>query len=124
MVSRRPSSARVVGRCHDDASGGAVMLTITIPGQDALHLEHLVLDFNGTLACDGVLLDGVAELLQRLSSHLALHVLTGDTFGRAREALGGLPCRLVILEATGQSEAKRQYVERLDADKAACIGNG
>ena len=46
------------------------MLTITIPGQDALHLEHLVLDFNGTLASDGVLLDGVAELLQRLATTL------------------------------------------------------
>jgi soluble P-type ATPase len=101
------------------------MLEITIPGgAEALHLEHLVLDFNGTLACDGVLLGGVAELLQGLSSQLALHVVTGDTFGRAREALGGLPCRLVILDATGQSEAKRQYVERLGADTVACIGNG
>ena len=102
-----------------------MVLEITIPGgPDALHLEHLVLDFNGTLACDGVLLGGVAELLQRLSSQLALHVVTGDTFGRAREALSGLPCRLVILEAAGQSEAKRQYVERLGADTVACIGNG
>ncbi len=32
------------------------MLTITIPGAQALQLEHLVLDFNGTLACDGELL--------------------------------------------------------------------
>ena len=100
------------------------MLNITVPGADELHLEHLVLDFNGTLACDGALLGGVAERLQRLSSHLALHVVTGDTFGRARQALDGLPCRLAILDPVGQSEAKRQYVERLGADTVACIGNG
>jgi P-type E1-E2 ATPase len=100
------------------------MLTIAIPGADALHLHHLVLDFNGTLARDGMLLDGVTALLQRLSPHLLLHVVTGDTFGRARDALNGLECRLAILQAVGQSEAKRQYVERLGANTVACIGNG
>jgi len=100
------------------------MLKITIPGADALHLEHLVLDFNGTLACDGMLLDGVADLMRRLSLQLTVHVITGDTFGRARAALSGLPCRLVILEALGQSQAKREYVERLGAATVACIGNG
>ncbi len=42
------------------------MLTIEIPGLQALHLEHLVLDLNGTLACDGMLLDGVSGLLQQM----------------------------------------------------------
>lgn len=100
------------------------MLAITIPGAETLHLEHLVLDFNGTLACDGRLLDGVSEALVRLASQLEIHVVTGDTFGRAREALQGLPCRLVVLQATGQSQAKLDHVQRLGADRVACIGNG
>ena len=36
------------------------MIEIDIPGYKTLHLEHLVLDYNGTLAVDGVLIDGVA----------------------------------------------------------------
>ncbi len=39
------------------------MLDITIPGYKQMHLHHLVLDFNGTLACDGSLLVGVKPLL-------------------------------------------------------------
>lgn len=100
------------------------MLTIEIPGLQALHLEHLVLDLNGTLACDGMLLDGVSGLLQQLAQHLRIHVVTGDTFGRARAELDGLPCELVILDATDQAQAKRAYVQRLGPDAVACIGNG
>ncbi len=29
------------------------MVEIPIPGHETLQLEHLVLDYNGTLACDG-----------------------------------------------------------------------
>jgi len=35
------------------------MLTIEIPGVRTLRIEHLVLDNNGTLACDGRLVKGV-----------------------------------------------------------------
>ena len=100
------------------------MLTIDIPGLQPLQLEYLVLDFNGTLACDGVLLDGVAGLLEQLAQQLCIHVVTGDTFGGARAALSGLPCELVILAATDQAQAKREYLQRLGPDAVACIGNG
>ena len=45
------------------------MLTISIPGFRVLELEHLVCDYNGTLACDGHLLDGVKERLTSVLSH-------------------------------------------------------
>jgi soluble P-type ATPase len=100
------------------------MVTVAIPGQQALRLEHLVLDFNGTLACDGALLDGAAELLKQLAQQLRIHVVTGDTFGRARAELAGLPCDIVILDPADQARAKRDYVLRLGPDSVACIGNG
>jgi hypothetical protein len=44
------------------------MIKINIPGKDEiLELEHLVLDFNGTLALDGKIKPGVGELLSELS---------------------------------------------------------
>lgn len=100
------------------------MLTVEIPGAETLHLEHLVVDFNGTLACDGALLDGVSDLLRHIASRLYIHVVTGDIFGRAAEALEGLPCKLVILGSATQSEAKRDYVQRLGTHSVVCIGNG
>ena len=39
------------------------MLEIVIPGDTTLGLQHLVLDYNGTLACDGELLAGVKPRL-------------------------------------------------------------
>ncbi len=100
------------------------VLSIEIPGLGTLVLRHLVLDYNGTLAVDGELIDGVAQRLARLSHALAIHVVTADTFGKARGALGGIACRLEILGPQRQSEAKRAYVEQLGAAACACIGNG
>ncbi len=46
------------------------------------------------------------------------------TVGQARRELDGIPCELVILESTGQAHAKAHDVERLNAERTACIGNG
>jgi len=100
------------------------MLEISIPGYAKLALRHLVLDYNGTLARDGVLLAGVADAIRALAELLRIHVVTGDTFGTARAALAGLPCEVVILPAQDQAPRKRDYVERLGAAQTACIGNG
>ena len=100
------------------------MLQIQIPDCEPLRLEHLVLDYNGTLALDGELLPGVRERLDRLASQLAIHVVTGDTFGKARSGLAGVACNLSVLPPHAQSEAKRAYVERLGAPACVCIGNG
>ena len=43
------------------------MIAVDIPGLRELRLEHLVLDYNGTLAEDGKLLPGVATTLQALA---------------------------------------------------------
>ena len=38
-------------------------IVVELPGVAALELDHLLLDINGTLTCDGRLLDAVAGLL-------------------------------------------------------------
>ena len=100
------------------------MLEIAIPGGEILRLDHLVADFNGTMACDGVLSPGAAAAIGRLAEKLAIHVVTADTFGRAKEALAGIPCELAILPEGGQDVAKLRYVEDLGAGRCVCIGNG
>jgi soluble P-type ATPase len=100
------------------------MLNVDILGYRALRIEHLVLDFNGTLAVDGTLLPGVKPRLSRLAAELRIHVVTADTFGRARTALRGVACKLTILEGGSEDRAKAAYVRRLGAVRSACIGNG
>ncbi|QGU31709.1 HAD family hydrolase [Thermochromatium tepidum] len=100
------------------------MLEIAIPGAGPLRLSYLVADYNGTLAQDGALLPDVAETLRTLAADLEIHVLTADTFGRARAELAGLPCRVVILGPGAQDRAKEDYLRALDAEHCVAIGNG
>jgi soluble P-type ATPase len=49
------------------------MIRIEIPGIGLCQIEHLVLDYNGTLAIDGNILNGVQEKLNLLASKLCWH---------------------------------------------------
>ena len=42
------------------------MIHIDIPGRFTLEIENLVLDYNGTVAEDGKLINGVVERLMKL----------------------------------------------------------
>jgi soluble P-type ATPase len=100
------------------------MIEIPIPGHKTLCLSFLILDYNGTVACDGRILHGVRERLETLSRTLEIHVLTADTFGGVREELAGVPCKLFVIPREDQAQAKASYVVTLGCDKTVCIGNG
>lgn len=100
------------------------MLEFDIPGFGKLTLVHLVLDYNGTIACDGKLLPGVKQALSVLAQKLAIHVLTADTFGSARSFLGGTPCKVSIIDNQDQEIGKLDYVRKIGAAQTVCIGNG
>ncbi len=100
------------------------MIAISIPGLGELRLSELVVDFNGTLACDGALLPGVREALAALAPDLRIHVVTADTHGSAARELHGLPVSMEILPSAGQTAAKRAFAERLGPDGVVAVGNG
>ena len=100
------------------------MIEISVPGVGDIRIEHLVFDFNGTLAVDGKLLPEVRPGLYSLSNLLTLHVVTADTFGLARDELERIPCSLHILPSGEQVEAKRSFVISLGAATVASFGNG
>ncbi|HOO71172.1 MAG TPA: ATPase P [Spirochaetota bacterium] len=100
------------------------MISISIPGFGELTLEHLVLDYNGTLAVDGEPVPGVIERINRLSKNLQVHVVTADTFCTVEKQFAGQPCTVQVLGKEKQDEAKLAYVRALGAGVTACIGNG
>jgi len=97
---------------------------IEIPGYGVLELEHLVLDYNGTIALDGILETEVAELLPALARRLRIHVITADTFGTVSAQLEGLPVEVVILQSEDHISEKADFVEKLGAEGCVAIGNG
>jgi len=124
VLGREGDSREAPGAPEPARAASPDGLELTIPGAPALRLQHLVLDFNGTLACDGLLMPGVRARMEQLSEHLKVHVLTADTFGTAREQLRGLSCALTLLPSQQQAEAKRAYVEQIAPASAVCVGNG
>lgn len=100
------------------------MLTISIPGGATLAIEHLVLDYNGTLAVGGALLPGVKARLNVLAESVHVHVVTADTFGAAAAVLAGMNCTLSILPPGGQDRAKLAYIQSLGPERTVAVGNG
>ncbi len=100
------------------------MFTLDIPGFGTLNIEYLVMDYNGTLAEDGILFKGVADTLTELSKQLTMHIITADTFGLAAAQLKGVPCKLEIMQQADQISGKKKYIEELGGSRVAGIGNG
>lgn len=100
------------------------MFEIDIPGFDQLYIEHLVMDYNGTLALDGHLQLGVPEDLRCLAQNFRLHVITADTNHRAAAQLEGLPVTLRVIPTEAQAETKLEYIRGLGAERVIAIGNG
>jgi len=96
-------------------------IRVEMPASDPLVLTRLLLDFTGTLSCDGLLLPGVSQRLESLGQNLRVTVLTADTFGSAAKQLEGLPVELRRIQ-TGQD--KVDFLAGLNGSQAAAIGNG
>ena len=103
---------------------GGSMFHINIPGFGNLSLEHIVFDYNGTLAVDGMPVPGVRKRLTTLSEFVNIHVVTADTFGKVQKEMDGVPCKVTILPLENQDTGKREFVEALGAQATVSVGNG
>lgn len=99
-------------------------MQLEVPGFGCLDLEYLVLDFNGTIARDGILLSNMDRTLKELAAQYTIHVVTADTGGTVAEALAGLPCSLQIIREGDEAEQKEAYIRALGPERVVCLGNG
>jgi P-type E1-E2 ATPase len=102
----------------------ALMIELSIPGRDPLRLQHLVTDVNGTLALDGILMDGLAKRIASVRDRLTVHLLTADTHGK--QALIDQQLGLTAHRLTpGHEQAQKQtYVHSLGAASVVSLGQG
>jgi len=99
------------------------MITIDIPGKGTLDLQHLILDYNGTIALDGKVIESVRERIELLSEHLSVYVITADTHGTAAQNCEGLPLTVMAFPGEGIGQIKAQQAKKLGG-RVVCIGNG
>lgn len=100
------------------------MISVEIPGKGPLNLKHIVLDYNGTMACDGSLIPGVKERLNQLSKDVSVYIMTADTFGKASTECKEINGKLHILTLPVGAEEKEKFVESLGAENVVAVGNG
>ncbi|MGE5173055.1 MAG: HAD family hydrolase [Betaproteobacteria bacterium] len=100
------------------------MFELDIPGFGVINIEYLVSDFTGTLSVDGKLLPGVKERINKIAEVIKIHILTADTFGKARVELQGINCEIHILTGENHDVQKEEYVNKLGANRIIAFGNG
>jgi soluble P-type ATPase len=100
------------------------MIQIDIPGRGLATIQHLVLDVNGTIACDGVLLEGVAERLERLRGLVTVTAITADTHGTAAALRDRTGIEIHVIERGNEARQKLEVVRALGTDAVVAVGNG
>ena len=100
------------------------MIEVSLPGRGTLQFEHLVSDVNGTLAVDGMLIDGLAKRIASVRDRLTVHLLTADTHGKQVMIDQQLNLTATRLTGGNEQEQKRAYVKRLGSEKVIAIGQG
>lgn len=113
-------------------------IEMDVPGMGAMRLEVLVLDYNGTVADRGRMLEGVDARIRALCHVMEVHILTADTFGTVRAeaeslfaeemAAGRLFVDILLpaAERPGKDEgqAKLDMLRRFGAGRSCAMGNG
>ena len=99
------------------------MLQVKIPGREVLELNHLVLDYNGTIAEDGYIIEEIRPRLEKLQEFLKIYVITADTHGTAASRCSGLPLQVLTFPTVEVGAIKAEEVRKLSGG-AVCIGNG
>ncbi len=99
------------------------MLKINIPGREEMCLSHLILDYNGTIAEDGLIIESIRPRLEALSRDLSIYVITADTHGTAAQRCAGLPLQVLTFPTTQVGQIKADEAARLTGG-VVTIGNG
>jgi len=100
-------------------------IKISPPGTKEYNIKNILMDLNGTLALDGILVDGVQKRLKRLCKIFNLYILTADTNNTAeslKESCDGVNI-FKIKQETGSIE-KLDFLISLGSNSTITMGNG
>ncbi|NLB52127.1 MAG: ATPase P [Syntrophomonadaceae bacterium] len=101
------------------------MITIDIPGKSQpINITTVLLDLNGTVACDGCLIEGVAERIAKLKEKVDVFLLTADTFGCGLQIAETLGIDFLKVGYLDGNKDKKEFLHRFAASDVAAIGNG
>lgn len=100
------------------------MITFSVPGRGDFHIANIVLDYNGTIAANGLILEEIKPLLSTLAKQANLFVITADTYGTASRECRALGLTVKTFPQADIAACKKQLVEELGPKATAAFGNG
>ena len=105
--------------------GGVIILSIDIPGQGKFKIENLILDYNGTIARDGKIIEKVKDRINKLSKKLNIYIVTADTFGTVRKEFKDENVNIKITDdKISGTKYKNIVLKELGEEKTTVIANG
>ena len=84
------------------------MISYEIPGRGTIEIKNLVLDYNGTIAVDGRLIEGVAQRINKLAEKVDIYVLTADTYGTVKDECQVLKAEVMTFPRENAGKSKRE----------------
>ncbi len=96
-------------------------MKLVIPGVRTFNIKNIFIDYNGTIATDGVLHKGLLKQLEILALDFNVFILTGDTFGTVRETFK--ESNIEVILAYTATDKMLEVKKRRPGDSIA-IGNG
>ena len=99
-------------------------MILEIPGREPIEIKNVVFDYNGTIAIDGQLIEGVDKIINELAGDVNFHVITADTYGSVEKQLANINCKVVKIPKEKQDTSKLDYLLTLGKESTLCVGNG
>ena len=100
------------------------MISVSIPGWGDLDIEYLVVDYNGTCAFDGKLKEGVKEIMEKVSRHIKVFIITADSYGNIDNEGNTIGFSIIKVNKDQSSREKARVIRELGPEKVVAIGNG
>tara|TARA_B100001063_G_scaffold201182_1_gene194498 strand:- start:2294 stop:2761 length:468 start_codon:yes stop_codon:yes gene_type:complete len=97
---------------------------VNIPGKEELELQNIVFDYNGTIAIDGKLIEGIKKSINELSNSFKFYVITADTYGSVEKELVDTNCEIIKISKSSQDISKLDFIKSLGSSTTLSVGNG
>jgi soluble P-type ATPase len=100
------------------------MITLEMPGREPLLIEHILIDFEGTLAVDRRVDPKAKDKMNLLSRRTKLYVLAQGQDQVPEEVLKKVKAEIVHLKEGEGSQGKLDLLNELGPQRTVAIGNG
>lgn len=100
------------------------MILIQRPGQEAIEINYILIDFEGTLASDGRVHPKAKDKINLLSKRTKIYILAKGEKEKIQETLRRVKAEIFFVKEEESSSQKLELLLNLGPSRSIVIGNG